>query len=553
MSIYTLRTELGHYFKWVLIAVVLILIVGVFYSFGPSTNLGGREKPTENSLLAKVSLGKDGTPIEITRGEFEAAWDRETGMDRQATTSEFELAQKRSGLLGRIIEGNLWFLVAQQEGVQVSNADVDSEIDKRIKLLLNDDRNLYIGLPANGEKRPDDPRNDQRYLDALSRDDKSIGEREARCRDMISVDQVRAELAVRALQKKIMDSAPKPSDQDIANSYNEYKVTSIVVGKLPGAPVEQARKKADSYLKEAQGGADFVQLAKSAVTGSGTQNPDPTTTYTFEDHYKVPAEVRGKVENLQPGQITPVIETNDAYYIAKLESVTPKPPAKLDQKTKDDRAKAIQQERAGAKMADFEKKLTANRNVQFFDPEMHGYWALSEAQQVAFSDPAKAKQKMGEAIAALTNSLNAPGTNVRCASSILAQIYYAQGNYEETAVLLDSMLNGKTPLPESADLRVMLGDSLVKIGKKDQAVASYEKAMRMSKYNSDNLKMLKDKFEELKRPDLVRQTDALLVEQLKREEARKALEKANIPAPAPTPAGAPKPAPAPAPASGSKP
>lgn len=534
MSIYKLRTELGHYFKWVLILVAVTVVVGTFFSFGPGTNLGGGESKGQEAVLAKVSLGNPADGVKITRGEFETMWQQYIDMNQQSgPQSPFYLAQMRSSLFSSLVQTKLALVAAAQEGVDVTNSAVDDQIEKYVTQYLKADRDLYIGRPGKNEKRPDDPRRDRQYIDALSSDGKSVRAREDFYRLKIPADQVRAELAIQGLQEKIKRSVPKPTDEEIKNSFNQNTVTMIAVIKSPDKPKEQIRNKAESYLKEANNGADFMKLAKESVPGTPMEKSGPTVTYSFDDRNKMPIEVRDKTEKLQPGQITPLIDTDYAYIIARLDSSTPKTPAP-DPKALADRRKAIEDERSNTAMQDFQKKLTAGRNVAIYDSEMHGYWALSEAQQVMFTDPAKYKQKMDEATTALYHALNNPETVKLCASSMLAQLYFGQGKFKETALLLGGLLNGETRMAESADLRIMLGDSLVKIGKKDQAIDNYQIAMRMSKYNSANLEQVKTKFKDLGRTDLVKQTDALLVEQKKREAAAKALEQSQTPPPATT-------------------
>ena len=421
-------------------------------------------------------------------------WQRD--QQQSGPQSPFNLAQMRSNLFSSLVDTKLALVAAAQEGVEVSNSAVDNQIEKYVTQYLNSDRDLYIGRPAKNEKRPADPRQDRRYIDALSSNGQSISERESFYTSKIPTDQVRAELAIQGLQEKIKKSVPKPTDQEVANSFNRFTISRIMVIKSPDKPKEQVRNKAESYLKEATGGGDFAKLAKDSIAGTPLEKAGPTVSYSFDDRNSVPIEVREKVEKLQPGQITPLVGNRFCLLHSQAGQLDakdtgpgfegPRRPAQGY------RARALQYRHAGfPEEADGRPERGC---LRFGDAWLLGYGRSSAGY--AFTDPAKYKQKTDEAITALYHSLNNPETNKRLRHFHAGTaLLYSRATTRKQRCCSIVMLNGESRQAESADLRMMLGDSLVKTDRKDQAVDSYKIAMRMSKYNSANLEQAQDQVQ----------------------------------------------------------
>ncbi|MGB9619942.1 MAG: hypothetical protein ACPL7K_05990, partial [Armatimonadota bacterium] len=187
-------------------------------------------------------------------------------------------------------------------------------------------------------------------------------------------------------------------------------------------------------------------------------------------------------------------------FIVKLEGVTSKLPPKLDKKAKEERRRQIMQMREMAAASEIQRRMAENQKVEVFDPEILGYWQLMQAQQ-SVTNPAEMRRLRKAAIKALMRAR--VQRNSPIASAKLAQLLYEDGRTEEAIRILYPMLEGEQATQEGADLRLLLGDMLLKKGEKDRAIAQYKIASEVATNDPGVHQQLVKKFEELKRSDLV--------------------------------------------------
>jgi tetratricopeptide (TPR) repeat protein len=519
MSIYKLRTELGHYFKWVLLGVLvpIFVISGASY-FGNQMggDSGGSRSDADSEVIAKVN------GLDITRGELENAWEsRREELQRGGVQSLIMLVQYRAQVFQLLVQSKVMLTAAQQEGIDVSDATIDEEVTKAVTGFLKNDQKSILGTLSKAQEASD-PRDDRDYASALAKLDPplSIGDREKYAESMIPRDQVRAQLAQQGLDEKIKGSAAPVTDADVKASYNVCKLTQILV---MGGAKEQLKTKADKILAEAKGGADFKALAKTANAGGPFDKSGSEVVYSFDTGNVDPA-IRAAAEKMKAGDVNSV-DLDSAFIVFKLDEVVEKP-AETDKKALDERKKQIEQERQMAASTEFQQKITKARKVEVIDPEMKGYWQLGEAM----TNPAKAPTLRKAAEASFKAALKKRVNNIY-ASAQLASLYFENGNFKDAETLLNGLLN-TSRVGESAEMRKMFGDVQVQLGKKDAAIVNYKIAGDLARNNNPVvMDELIKAFEAIGKTDLSNEMVAQKADYEKRKAAFEASQKKAAPAP----------------------
>ena len=529
MSIYKLRTEMGHYFKWLLLFVLVpIFVIGGMNYFGSGGAGGPRESAEAKGIIAKVN-GE-----EISRRDFETAWERAAEEAKsRGLRSALAYADLRARLFQQMVNDITLLQAAKQMGIDISQDRVNAEIEKVVTMELNANREAVLGkLDRKGAAV--DPRNDDEYKRELATINSSLALQIDIARSKYPESQVQARLAQQGLLARIKAGVKPVTDADITASYNIYKIRQIA---LPGGglPQEQLMSKARKIAGEAASGADFAKLARENTPGPGGAKAGAAIDYTFESSFGYPEPVKGAIEKLKPGQVSPAIETPYGIYIVKLESVTPKIPAKLDKKGRDARRDQIRQMREFAAGSELQREIMKSQKVQVLDAEMQGYWSLFQAQRAP--NPVEMKKQVKMAISALMRARQEHPNNY-IAIAKLAQLLYEDGKTEESVRLLYPMLEGDTATQEGADLRMLLGDMLIKKGEKDRAIAQYKIASEVAMVDPNIHQQLIMKFQQLKRPDLVAAENKWMADYNKRLEDMKAMQR-NLPARTPLGGGAP--------------
>ncbi len=515
MSIYKMRTQFGGALKILLALIAFGFLIGAIFSFGAAPGGGRRQDSKAGGVVATVN-GQ-----EITGDEFETAWGRTVEMARErGMRSPLQLAELKGMVFQQLVQSRLILSAAQQMGVDVSDRRVNEEIEKNVTEFLNQSRNAVLGKPGKKEHRPKDPRDDREYREALASMDSSIADQEQRAKSQISEEQIKAQIAQQGIERKIKQGIKPVTERDVKDSYNVYKIRQIFLTK-GSLPQEQVSAKAKKIRDAAASGEDFAKLVKENSDGPGKQNGGETE-YSFENRWMLPPQVRDIVQKMKPGDVSPVIDTQFGSYIVKLESVTPKLPAKLDKKTMAARRKEIQQDREMMASMAFQEKMASNQNVKVNDPELKAYWLLFDAQR-SFADKAAYEKKMKMAVAELKRAVKEKPANTVAAAK-LSQMLDQQGQTEQAIRLLYPMLEGDKANAEGADLRMLLGDMLAKKGEKEKAIQQYQVASEVvpradTQTYQQTHQMLIAKFQQLKRPDLAANEQKLLDDYTKQLEA----------------------------------
>ena len=494
MSIYKMRTQFGGALKVLLGIIALGFLIGGIFSFSGAPVGRGPQANGASDVVAVVNGS------EIKRQEFETAWDQVVNAGERRMVSPLQYADMRAGIFQELVQSRLLLSAAAQMGVDVSNRRVNDEIDKQVVEYLKQNRDVVLGKAGKGENRPEDPRDDADYKRELASIGSSVSQQEEFARSRVSEGQVRAKLAWEGVQAKIKAGIKPVTEADIKASYDVYQIRQIV---LPAGslPKEQVSARAKKIRDAAVRGEDFAKLAKENSEGPN-KDKGGEMLLSFDNRWFLPPQVREIIQKMKPGDISPVIDTQFGSYIVKLEGITPKPPAKLDKKTKDERKKQIQQEREMTAQMAFQEELSKKQDVKVMDPELDAYWKMYEARQ-AFADRAEYEKKMKLAVASLRKAVKErPNNNVAAAK--LAQLLDEQGKTEEAIRLLYPLLEGKNASMEGADIRVMLGDMLLKTKETEKAIEQYKVASEVAlKTDLQTHQRLMAKFQDLKRPDLV--------------------------------------------------
>lgn len=496
MSIYRMRTEFGKHLKIILGLVAAVFIVGAVWQFGAAPpGVRGRDEERKKPIATVNGM-------EISQAEFDAAWvSASRNAAQSGMRSTLQMANLRAQIFAQLVQSRLTMAAAKSLGVNISDADVEREVDKLVVEYLRNNRRLVLGTLTDAQEKKD-PREDQQYKSELARSGMSIAQQEQIARSLAPEGTVRSALAAEAVEKAIKARFGKVTDKDVTDSYNVYRVRQIVL--LSGSlPEEQLAERAKKIHEKAKAGEDFAKLARENSEGPFKEQGGEME-YSFDSQWLFPPEVRKSLESLKPGQISDVIETDRGVFVVKLEGVTAKLPEKFDAEVKKERREQIQQTRQMMAQMEFQQEIRKKADVKVHDDEMAGYWNLMTAQEAGFGQP-DYKKHTALAMKAFERKIKTdPGND--WATAKLAEIYKQEGKNKEATRLLYQLLDSPTSTAQGADLRIMLGDLLAAGGKpedKDAAIEQYKKASDAAINDRMIHEQLVAKYQEMGRSDLV--------------------------------------------------
>lgn len=529
MSIYRLRTEMGHYFKWLLLLVVVpIFVIGGVNYFGGSGPGTGPTSQGDSQVIAVVN-GQD-----ITRQEFEQSWEQMMDQARSSgVRSALQFADMRVAIFQQLVNERLMLDAAKDFGVEIKEKDIDREVDKLILAYLKENRRAVLGkLDAKHEAM--DPRKDSEYQTELSRSGLSIDREIEMAKSRIPRQQVRAQMVQDAVGRRLETRVKPVTASDVTASYRVYRIRQILL-QQQGLPKEQLMARASKIVQEARGGTDFAKLVADNSSEPNAKQTGGSAEYSFDTRTAYPQAVRDAIVKLQPGGITPPVETPYGVYIVKLESVQEGVPANLDDKAKQERRKEITQDRQRAVQEEFARDIRSKQDVKVADPEFKAYWHLMSTMAEP-GDAAAYKKEVKAAIASLKKAKQTRSNNY--VEMQLARLLDQDGQTAEAVRILYPMLEGDDATIEGADLRMLLGDMLLKTGVKEdreRALQQYLTASEVASHDPGVHQQLIAKFKELNRPDLAAKEEAWITEYVKQmsqiQEMRKKQSEGSAPAP----------------------
>lgn len=522
MSIYKMRTEFGHHLKWVMGILAVIFVIGAIFTFGSAPSREGDKPGGADEQVATVN----GMPI--SRGEVEATWGRVSeGLRNRGARSTLQYASERGRVFQQIVESRITLVSAQKLGVSISDRDVADKRDQMIETFLKDNRRSVLGKMSPEQDRTD-PRGDSDYKSELAKGGMSIGQMEERAKTFVPEGQIQFELAQDGIRKALEQRAGDVTPAQIRDSYNVYSVRQIMVPKM-GMPADQIKTRVDKIAVALKGGGDFVALAKQ-YSMDGAKGAVQSLSYEM-----MSPEVWDQLGKLKTGEVSSPIDTSYAVYIAKLEGVTQKLPAKFDKKAQNERKKMITGRREMQEYMTLNKEVRAGLVVDVKDPELKGYWHLAQLQQAQPDAKVDPKKQISLATSAFKKAV-AKDANNQWATAMLAVLLKEQGRNDEAQVQLYHLLEGENSKGEGADLRIMLGDLLWKAGKKADAMKQYEKAVEAAGIDEAVHQQLAAKFKEIGRADLAAKEQATAADiQAKRKLYEAQQGKQGVPPTAPRP------------------
>lgn len=498
MSIYRIRTgmgRLGRIFVFGSLAVVFLIGAVGYFSGGFGGGKSEHYSDKGSEVIAKIN------GAELTKSQYENAWNAAVEQARrQGPLSSLQSAQMRASMFQQMVNMQLLVSTAASMKVDISDRNVNAQIDKIVVEQLKQSRKAVLGDISKKQEKLD-PRKDKEYTASLADSGLSIKTLEQDIRDKIPADQVRAEIAQEGIYKIIQEKAGQVSDKDITASYNVYKIRQIILmlGKTPKDQLESSAKK---IVDEAKAGADFAKLANKYSDGPDKVNGGQAV-YSFDSSFMFPPNVRKAIEKMKAGDISNPVKTDYGYYIIKLENVSAKLPGKLDSKTKAERRKAIVKEREYSEMMALQSQIKKAQKIEILDSELLGYWNMYKANE-EFANPEKRSELLNVAIEALKSARKEGGNP--SASVILALLLDQQDKTNEAIQILYPMLEGQGASVEGADLRIYLGNMLMKSADKDaktKALQQYQTASEIAGMRDMGIhQQLIERFKAIGQPEL---------------------------------------------------
>jgi peptidyl-prolyl cis-trans isomerase C len=436
--------------------IVLIFLVGAYYTFGtPSSGGGGDQQALMQAKGGAVIARVDG--FKITRAVFDA----NVRMRMNGPMGEMDFTQQRyvkSGTLDALIEAALLREAARKANLKVTSQDISQKKEQTLDDVMT-------------QKFPDR----KRLRDYLQKKKISLDEYKAELRKELFQDPeaLKEQLTQEKLQKQVED-AVNITDQDLKDSYTEVQASHILIDpkkeaekaqaaeKGKAAPVDGdalAKQKAEQLLQQIRGGADFAKLAKenSADPGSGTKGGD----LGWFKRGMMVKEFDDVAFKLKPGQVSDLVKTQFGYHIIKVvgqRSTLPKDFEKnkeaLRTQFKDERKYKVWQEyRDGLKKA---------ARIEVMDPELQAYRLQDEGKAE------EAKQLLQQAVAADPANLSAAWE--------LAGLLQQANATQEAVDLLDKLAVNETAV-RVPRLHLQRGELYQKLNQKPKAIEAYKQAL----------------------------------------------------------------------------
>ncbi len=482
MSIYKLRTNFGTHFKYILLGVAFIFVVGAIFTFAGAPG-GGPEQKGAEQVVATVN----GMPI--TKAEMESQWQRMSEALREMR-STLQIAQQRASLFQSLVESRVTLATAEAMGVEINKKDIQNKREELVTEYLRQNRSRVLGKLSTEEDKVD-PRRDRTYKSELSKGGMNITMLERQANALITDGQISSQLAQEGIQKAIERKVGTITRDDIKNSYNTYQIRQIVM--MQGStPAEQFESQVKKVAAEAKTG-DFAALARK-------YSVDPEHGAVRAVRFgMVASDVWDKINTMKPGQVSEPIGNNQATYIVKVESTGSEYPSKLTKKAEDQRRDMIKNMRQMQAYLKYNQQVRDNLKVVVTDPELSGYWHLGLAQQA--DSEAAAKKQITLARNSFEKAIGLEPNN-SFATAMLAAVLVQQQDTKKATQLLYQFLEGKDSRAIGTDLRIMLGDLLYKAGKKDEGLVQYNKGAQEAGFDVSAHQQIMAKYKEIGRDDL---------------------------------------------------
>lgn len=202
-------------------------------------------------------------------------------------------------VLERMIMDMLQAQFAKDTGVRVD----DAQLDKAMLRIAQD--NKFPSLDAFRDKLAADGVDFKRFR-----------------------EEIRTQIIASRLREREVDSKLVISDSEIDNYLasqakqpgrdEEYQLAHILVlvpEQASADKIQASRQKAEQALAQLQGGADFAQVAAGASDASDAMQGG---NLGWRSADRIPALFLDAIENLKPGEVSPVLRSPNGFHILKL-------------------------------------------------------------------------------------------------------------------------------------------------------------------------------------------------------------------------------------------
>lgn len=510
----------------VFVLLIIVLLVGTYYSFGGPQGGGPDEGPAAKLTANVVTI--DGKPI--TRGQYLMALDiaqRNFGEGIDAT----QMRYVKTSILDSIIDNHLKEAAVKRERIKVTKADIEAYRDSKVEEIKQ-------------QRYPDT----KSLRDYLERKSMSLEQLDESIRENLPDDEsIKKQLQFDKLQEQV-EAQVTMTDEQLKESFTEVKARHILITpeymqqkaeqekaaeKTPDAAgddkpegeqdkpeaegeteapadeapkteleakiseeqaKQQARELADKLLADIKGGADFAKLAKEQSQDFGSA-PDGGDLGWFKRGRMVPEFEKAAFET-EPGKLSDIVETEYGFHIIKVEEKRQELPEDFDSQKESYREQAMSQEKMRV-WQQYEKQLRDDAEIEIIDPELKAYSLLDEGSKT-------------EGIAYLEGAIKLDPGNITALYE-LAQLYDEAGMMKEAVDLLSKVTTNEYGA-RSPQAHFRLAEFKEKQGDTDGAIQEYKSASDWATaFTQGNYMMhmrLRGKFEELKKADLVEQEQA---------------------------------------------
>ncbi len=529
------RISMGSPMEIIFWVIVVIFLVGAFYTFGGPSSQGGRKSEQGTRNVSKIVAVVDGK--EIPRAEFDSRYQPRI---RDVPQTEFVTADRRlkTGLLDAMIERLLMLAAVKKEGITASRADIEKKADELVQQEL--------------DQRFPNRKALAKYLRSKQKSMEQI-KAEMKKKLLEDTENLKETVLFQRLEDKIK-SRVVVSDKDLEDNYTKIKAQHILIKpdelkaqdeknqpaeatngespeatngesaaeNKPAAPADKnkdykalAKQKAEELLARIKQGEDFSELAKQFSNDPGSAKeggmlrssrpPEPGA-----DAAAGPSEFFGHGEMvpafdkaafaLAKDQVSGVVETDFGYHIIKLLDRKTEYPPDYDKKKQDFRNELLEKKK-GEAWTEYQGNLKKAAKIEVQDPELAAYRAADDGKQP-------------EAIQLLAKAVQDDPQNAG-AKYELATMLKSKGDADKAIQLLKELTENERAA-NSPQVHMDLADLYSQKQMKKEAIEEYKAASEWAQtYDYQSMFMhqqIKTKFEEAGEQQLVAQEQQWLDE-----------------------------------------
>lgn len=490
--------------------IVIVFVVGAFTMYGGAPQGQRTTERTREVTKVVAQVNK----YKINRAEFEQRL--RLALKRQRVSVDIpQLRGVKTSVLDGMIQHHLLREATKTAGLQVTRQEVKDEQLRRAEATIN--------------SRFPDQKDLRSYLD---RNQISYEKYRQRLLDAQEVDQEM--LRETLLTQKLVDlvrSQVKLTDEQVKQDYEEVKVTHILITPqsflaeseketesdteakasastlTPQQAEVKAQQKAQQLLKQIRGGADFAELAQEHSAGPYAEQSGDVGWIRSRQRHFLPKEVEDAAFALKPGQVSDVIRTQLGFHIIKVADQRTNLPDDFDEKKEVYKQRALSEHQWQA-WEEYQNNLREQANIQIFDHELQAYQLLADGNE-------------GEVTTLLAKAAENDPYNMS-ARYQLAMLHKDAGEAAAAINYLQQILEDAEQGARSPQVHFELAELLREQGQTEEALDEYklasDRAFRSDAVSNFLHMRLRFIFEELKKPELVKQEEDWLAEFNKQQE-----------------------------------